>query len=71
MVAFPGRGEDIESTIRRVSAPRAGVDYWTVSVGAAWQSRTGSKVDLESLVQQADHSLYEAKKTRGMLDPQR
>lgn len=71
VVAFPGRGEDIESTIRRVSAPRAGVDYWTVSVGAAWQSRTGSKVDLESLVQQADNSLYEAKKTRGMLDPQR
>lgn len=71
VVAFPGRGEDIESTIRRVSAPRAGIDYWTVSVGAAWQSRTGNKVDLESLVQQADHALYEAKKTRGMLDPQR
>lgn len=70
VVAFPGRAENIDSTIRRVSTPRAGIDTWSVSVGAAWQSRTGRKIDLDSLVQQADYELYRVKNSRGMLDPQ-
>ncbi|GAB5902310.1 GGDEF domain-containing protein [Mycobacteroides chelonae] len=70
VVAFPGRAEDIESTVRRVSTPRAGIDSWSVSVGAAWQSRTGGGIDLDSLVQQADYELYKVKSSRGMLDPQ-
>ncbi|QCH23368.1 GGDEF domain-containing protein [Mycobacteroides salmoniphilum] len=70
VVAFPGRAENIDTTIRRVSTPRAGIDTWSVSVGAAWQSQTGGKVDLDSLVQQADYELYKVKSSRGMLDPQ-
>lgn len=70
VVAFPGRAENIDSTIRRVSTPRAGIDTWSVSVGAAWQSQTGRKIDLDSLVQQADYELYRVKNSRGMLDPQ-
>ncbi|MUM22474.1 GGDEF domain-containing protein [Mycobacterium sp. CBMA271] len=67
VVAFPGRGENIDSTIRRVSTPRPGIDSWSVSVGAAWQSATERKVDVESLARQADYSLYKAKSTRGAL----
>lgn len=70
VVAFPGRAESIDATIRRVSTPRSGIDTWSVSVGAAWQSQNGRKVDLDQLVQQADYELYKAKSSRGTLDPQ-
>ncbi|MBB4855579.1 diguanylate cyclase (GGDEF)-like protein [Mycobacteroides chelonae] len=66
VVAFPGRRESVHDTIRRVSTPRPGIDSWSVSVGAAWQSTGGGGFDFEQLVRRADEALYQAKSSRGL-----
>ncbi len=71
VVAFPGRAENIDDTIRRVSTPRPGIDSWSVSVGAAWQSTDQGCVDLELLIRRADDALYQAKSARGVLEHDR
>ncbi|AMT70591.1 GGDEF domain-containing protein [Mycobacteroides immunogenum] len=66
VVAFPGRRESIHDTIRRVSTPRPGIDSWSLSVGAAWQSTVDGGFDFEHLIRRADEDLYRAKSSRGL-----